>query len=69
MSDSPELRELKKQTRMMAEKEASRAAALLFILGLLGAGWIGLTGWPLLAAGVGAAVVGWVGAMKAYADN
>ena len=69
MADSPELQELKKQTRMMAEKEASRAAAFLFILALFGAGWLGLTGWPLFAAAVGAAVVGWVGAMKVYAGN
>lgn len=69
MSDSPELRELRKQTRMMAEKEASRTAAVLLILGLCAGGWLGLSGWPLAIVTIGAGVLGWFGGMKAYAGD
>lgn len=39
MTDSPELRELKKQTAMMARERAAKGAAAALVLGTLGVAW------------------------------
>lgn len=77
MSDeSPELRELKRQTRMMAEKEATRAATGGLFLGIVADIVIAsnrpeMVPWPWVywALPIGLAVLAYIGTMKRHTDG
>lgn len=64
--ETPELRELRKQTRIMAERQASYAGALIAILALAGLTWLGAEGWWLWGGALAAGVVGQAAAVRGY---
>lgn len=75
-NDSPELRELKRQTRMMAEKEATRAASGALVLGIIADVAIVLNKpelmpWPWLywALPIGLGVLAYYGTMKRHTEG
>jgi hypothetical protein len=72
---SPELRELKRQTRIMAEKEATRAASgglligVLIVVGLLYANAKALPVWAVIAIPVVIGVLAYRGAYKRHTEG
>jgi len=56
IKDDPHLAELRKQTRILAGREAHKGTALIGAMVTVGAAWLGLAVWPW-ALGLGAAVM------------
>lgn len=65
-NDTPELRELKKQTRIMAERQAGGAGALVFLIALGVLTYLGVGGWWLWGGAVAAGLFGGQAAVKGY---
>lgn len=67
--DSPELRELKKQTRMTAEERASYGGACWFVVSMFAAIFFGLSFWQVVVVSLAAGATGWWAAYHYYTKD